>query len=51
MIAQTLFTAADRGAEKLRQVKAIAVRKAGGDPKLSGKEFLTFRFDTVFTTK
>jgi hypothetical protein len=26
-------------------------RKAGGDPKLSGKEFLTFRFDTVFTTK
>jgi hypothetical protein len=26
-------------------------RKAGGDPKTSGKEFLTFRFDTVFTTK
>lgn len=25
-------------------------RKAGGDPTV-GKEFLTFRFDTVFTTK
>ncbi|SIO57969.1 hypothetical protein SAMN05443247_08725 [Bradyrhizobium erythrophlei] len=26
-------------------------RKAGGDPQTAGKEFLTFRFDTVFTTK
>ena len=26
-------------------------RKAGGDPQTSGKEFLTFRFDTVFTAK
>ncbi|SIO51976.1 hypothetical protein SAMN05443247_07103 [Bradyrhizobium erythrophlei] len=25
-------------------------RKAGGAPRTSGKEFLTFRFDTVFTT-
>jgi type VI secretion system secreted protein Hcp len=29
----------------------IAMRKAGGDPNLTGKEFLRFKFDTVFTTK
>jgi hypothetical protein len=28
-----------------------AMRKAGGDPKASGKEFLRFNFGTVFTTK
>ncbi len=29
----------------------IDMRKAGGDPATSGKEFLRFRFETVFTTK
>ena len=29
----------------------IAIRKAGGDPVTAGKEFLRFKFDTVFTTK
>jgi type VI secretion system secreted protein Hcp len=29
----------------------VAMRKAGGDPNTSGKEFLVFKFDTVFTTK
>jgi type VI secretion system secreted protein Hcp len=29
----------------------IEMRKAGGDPGLSGKPFLAFRFETVFTTK
>jgi type VI secretion system secreted protein Hcp len=29
----------------------IAMRKSGGDPNSSGKEFLRFKFDTVFTTK
>ena len=29
----------------------INMRKAGGDPAASGKEFLRFKFDTVFTTK
>ena len=28
-----------------------AMRKAGGDPKTSGKPFLRFDFGTVFTTK
>ena len=33
--------------------KAVTVemRKAGGDPAASGKPFLRFKFDTVFTTK
>ena len=29
----------------------IAMRKSGGDATTSGKEFLRFKFDTVFTTK
>ena len=29
----------------------IAMRKAGGDPATAAKEYLRFRFDTVFTTK
>ena len=29
----------------------IAMRKSGGDPDTTGKEFLRFTFDTVFTTK
>jgi type VI secretion system secreted protein Hcp len=29
----------------------IAMRKSGGDTATSGKEFLIFKFDTVFTTK
>jgi type VI secretion system secreted protein Hcp len=29
----------------------IAMRKSGGDAQTSGKEFLRFRFETVFTTK
>jgi len=29
----------------------IAMRKAGGDPTATGKPFLTFQFETVFTTK
>lgn len=29
----------------------IEMRKAGGDPQYSGKAFLRFKFDTVFTTK
>ena len=29
----------------------INMRKAGGDPAAPGKEFLRFKFDTVFTTK
>jgi len=29
----------------------IEMRKAGGDPAASGKAFLRFKFDTVFTTK
>jgi len=29
----------------------IAMRKAGGDPMSAGKEFLQFKFGTVFTTK
>ena len=29
----------------------IEMRKAGGDPAASGKPFLRFKFDTVFTTK
>ena len=29
----------------------IAMRKAGGDAASSGKEFLRFKFETVFTTK
>jgi type VI secretion system secreted protein Hcp len=29
----------------------IAMRKAGGDPTTAGREFLRFKFDTVFTTK
>jgi len=29
----------------------IEMRKAGGDPTASGKPFLQFKFDTVFTTK
>src|SRR5439155_5540347 len=29
----------------------IAMRKSGGDPESAGKEFLQFKFDTVFTTK
>jgi len=29
----------------------IAMRKAGGDAATSGKEFLRFKFDTVFTTR
>ena len=29
----------------------IAMRKSGGDPNTAGKEFLMFKFDTVFTTK
>src|SRR5687767_1621371 len=29
----------------------IAMRKSGGDADTSGKEFLRFKFDTVFTTK
>src|SRR5437879_3019375 len=28
----------------------LAMRKAGGDPKASWKEFLRFNFGTVFTT-
>src|SRR5262245_43993770 len=29
----------------------IAMRKAGGDPATAAREFLRFKFDTVFTTK
>jgi type VI secretion system secreted protein Hcp len=29
----------------------VAVRKAGGDPRSAGVPYLTFKFDTVFTTK
>ena len=29
----------------------IEMRKAGGDPKSTGKPFLTYKFGTVFTTK
>jgi type VI secretion system secreted protein Hcp len=29
----------------------LAMRKAGGDAATSGKEFLRFKFETVFTTK
>jgi len=29
----------------------ISMRKSGGSPDVAGKEFLQFRFDTVFTTK
>jgi type VI protein secretion system component Hcp len=29
----------------------IVMRKAGGDPSSAGKPFLSFHFDTVFTTK
>lgn len=29
----------------------LEMRKAGGDPKTSGKPFLKFTFETVFTTK
>jgi type VI secretion system secreted protein Hcp len=29
----------------------LEMRKAGGDPQSAGKPFLTFYFDTVFTTK
>jgi hypothetical protein len=29
----------------------ITMRKAGGDPSSAGKEFLRFKFGTVFTTK
>ena len=29
----------------------IAMRKAGGDAAKAGREFLRFRFDTVFTTR
>jgi type VI protein secretion system component Hcp len=29
----------------------IEMRKGGGDPDTAGKEFLRFKFDTVFTTK
>jgi hypothetical protein len=30
--------------------KVTGGRKAGGDPNLSGKEFLQFKFGTVFTS-
>ena len=40
----------DLEARKASRVRG-GMRKAGGSPSTAGKEFLTYNFDTVFTTK